>query len=199
MLLALPTATWFLNASLVPLHVLRLSVSPPTCACPAALAVYTAMPCACPRLTRSHPELCILPLQLLLLGAALKRALLFACRRPKCALPARPAAPSPHHPPRAAVCRAGVFAPVPTQPTPRSLAPVLTLAPPSSPLLLEQEATMKSALFVSSLLMGAQAFTPTLPLNNAFVQRQAARAEPARAARGRGGESVYGCGCAGAV
>jgi len=53
---------------------------------------------------------------------------------------------------------------------------------------------MKSALFVSSLLMGAQAFTPTLPLNNAFVQRQAARAEPARAARGRGGESVRGRG-----
>lgn len=59
---------------------------------------------------------------------------------------------------------------------------------------------MKSALFVSSLLMGAQAFTPTLPLNNAFVQRQAARAEPARAARGRGGESVlWVWGGAGAV
>jgi len=48
---------------------------------------------------------------------------------------------------------------------------------------------MKSAFFVSSLLVGAQAFNPTLPLNNAFVQRQAARAEPIRAVRTRGGES----------
>lgn len=80
-------------------------------------------------------------------------------------------------------------APIPHTP----LITVLTLAP-SFPLLLEQEATMKSALFVSSLLMGAQAFTPTLPLNNAFIQRHAARAEPARAARGRGGESVRGRG-----
>jgi len=122
----------------------------------------------------------------------------FSLAAAKCALPARPAAPSPHHRPRAAVCRAGVVAPAPTHPHPAHL-PLFSRSPLLSPLLLEQEATMKSALLVSSLLMGAQAFTPTLPLNNAFVQRQAARAEPARATRGRGGESVYGCGWAGCI
>ena len=126
-----------------------------------------------------------------------KRALLFACRRQVRTACAPRGTLSPPPPVRCCLPRrCGRACAHP--PTPRSLAPVLTLAP-SFPLLLEQEATMKSALFVSSLLMGAQAFTPTLPLNNAFVQRQAARAEPARATRGRGGESVYGCGWAGCI
>jgi len=155
------------------------------------------MPCACPDSPAATQSL-YLALAVVVAGCSTQASAPFRLPPPQVRT-ARPEAPSPHHPPRAAVRRAGVVAPVPTQPTPRLLAPVLTLSPPSSPLLLEQEATMKSALFVSSLLMGAQAFTPTLPLNNAFVQRQAARAEPARAARGRGGESVYGCGCAGAV
>ncbi len=48
---------------------------------------------------------------------------------------------------------------------------------------------MKSALLVSSLLVGAQAFAPSAPMQRTgFMQRQAVRAEPVRAARGRGGE-----------
>jgi hypothetical protein len=48
---------------------------------------------------------------------------------------------------------------------------------------------MKSALLVSSLLVGAQAFAPSVPMQRTgFMQRQAVRAEPVRAARGRGGE-----------
>lgn len=52
---------------------------------------------------------------------------------------------------------------------------------------------MKSALLVSSLLVGAQAFAPSMPMQRThFMQRQVVRAEPVKAARGRGGESRKG-------
>lgn len=47
---------------------------------------------------------------------------------------------------------------------------------------------MKSALLVSSLLVGAQAFVPSMPARTSFLQSQGVRAEPVRAGRGRGGE-----------
>lgn len=130
-LLALPTATWFVNASFVPSHVLRLSVSPPTCACPAALAAYTAMPCACPDSPAATQSL-YLALAVVVAGCSTQASAPFRLPPPQVRT-ARPEAPSPHHPPRAAVRRAGVVAPVPTQPTPRLLAPVLTLSPPLLP------------------------------------------------------------------